>query len=298
MSFQLENQGNFEYTATVSIYSDANSSVIRDFIVVDFGLITDTLHLSNATVLNPSVLLKNYVGSVVYPANGLYQITVDEGFRVGGIANFSNSSSSAMVNTHELNITPFGPVNTPVFLSDFTTSTENQGVYTYDPMAMDFDGDSLSFELVNCNGTGYSIPDNTFIDSATGVITSAPAQTGMYSYCFKVAEWRSGVSSIPVSESFHELLIDVQSTTSVQEVRPDIEIQVYPNPSNDRVVIAAAMREIVELRIFAMDGAIVLEDSPEAIEVNYSLKRIPSGVYAVHVRTDLGSTVVRFVKNN
>ncbi len=84
---------------------------------------------------------------------------------------------------------------------------------TFNPNAVDPDGDSLVFSLSNCyddddgnggcNWNSYSgtstvnqpIPSNPamVLDSATGVFTITPTQPGFYQMCYKIEEYRNGV---------------------------------------------------------------------------------------------------------
>lgn len=87
------------------------------------------------------------------------------------------------------------PNNSVTFAAPILTVPRNKS-YRYNLAASDENHDSLSFELVPCEGVaGYTFPPGFTIDPIAGeIFAAAPLDTvGAYGFAVKVSEWRQGI---------------------------------------------------------------------------------------------------------
>lgn len=113
-------------------------------------------------------------------------------------------------------------------------------IFLHNPNAFDPDGDSLSYELVNCKGLGgqviptfsYPAANNSFtLDSITGdLIWDSPLTIGEYNVAMIIREWRN----LPGIGTFN-----------IGYVTRDMQITIYP-PVNQPPIIATVNDTCVE----------------------------------------------------
>ncbi len=152
--------------------------------------------------LNANIKLNEYVTTHTYPGPGNYIISMEDPNRNVGVNNIPNSINQAFYIESFLNIPVFGTGknNSPVFsFPPIDNGCVGQCFY-HNPGAYDIDGDSLSYELTTCKGTGgvtcpgYSYPASgggTFrIDSAGTLIWCTPQTQDLFNLAFLVKEWR------------------------------------------------------------------------------------------------------------
>lgn len=72
------------------------------------------------------------------------------------------------------------------------------------------------------------------------------------------------------------------------------EISIYPNPASDRVKVSAN-QSIVNITLFAINGAMVASFNPMAKEYVIDTEAIPSGTYFMKITTDSGTANRRLV---
>ena len=215
--------GGLTYQFTITTCTDLGSltNTDREELAIDFDLGTpfaqkDTFQ---RTLLTPMLLnhQKNtYVGTHTFTSAGTHRITIEDPNRNAGILNvYPGGNSDDVVFSVEtmLIISPTqGSMggNNSVQFSECPCpeiACVNKP-YCYNPMAVDPDGDSLSYELVPPLGVGatpliiptlYIYPDqvgggNFTVDSISGTVCwNNPMVQGEYNFALKIYEWRNGV---------------------------------------------------------------------------------------------------------
>ena len=172
-----------------------------------------------------------YTTTHTYPGTGVYTISMDDQNRGSGIVNIPNSVAQSFCVQTILRIDPVaGPNNSMVFSNSPFSVVEVWSTLVHDPLALDSDGDSLSFELVtprglNCEAViGYALPPTqpdgwTWMDPTTGSFHwHLPQLTGMHSIAIQAKEWRwvSGTLLL-VGESTRDMLLCVSSLPTGME---------------------------------------------------------------------------------
>ena len=154
----------------------------------------------------PSIRRNEYTGQHTFPSSGggTFTLSVEDPNRNYGIVNIPNSVNIPFYIETQLVINPFLGSNNSVQLLNppLDVGCVNR-LYIHNPGAFDPDGDSISYKLTVCRGSGgqpipgYTLPSasNEFtINSTTGdLIWDKPIVQGEYNVAFIVEEWRSGI---------------------------------------------------------------------------------------------------------
>ena len=195
----------YEFTLTCYTYTPSPAGLQRDSLPISWG--------DGMGEYIPRVVLQNlgdnytlnvYKAVHNYSSAGTYSVSMEDPNRNYGVVNVPNSVSVPMYIETELVINPFLGFNNSVQLLNAPVDKGCVGkLYLHNPSAYDPDGDSLSYKLVVCKGTGgmdipgYSYPQASHsfdIDPVTGDLRwDSPLLQGEYNVAFMVEEWRYGV---------------------------------------------------------------------------------------------------------
>jgi len=195
----------YEFTLTCYTYTPSPAGLQRDSLPISWG--------DGMAEYIPRVVLQNlgddytlnvYKAVHNYSSAGTYSVSMEDPNRNYGVVNVPNSVSVPMYIETELVINPFLGFNNSVQLLNAPVDKGCVGkLYLHNPSAYDPDGDSLSYKLVVCKGTGgmdipgYSYPQASHsfdIDPVTGDLRwDSPLLQGEYNVAFMVEEWRYGV---------------------------------------------------------------------------------------------------------
>jgi len=210
-----------EYEITILTCTDISSpnNADRPFLPIDWGdgSPADSIaRTGNGTIITPFVSKENrYVANHIFPGPGTYSLYTEDPNRNGGVNNIPNSVDVIFSITSVLVISPntnIGSFNNSVQLrnSPKDDACINE-LWLHNPVAVDPDGDSLSYELIPCTGAGglpiigYVFPDDfptvgggqngeISINEFTGTVTwDSPMFSGEYNIAIRINEYRQGV---------------------------------------------------------------------------------------------------------
>ena len=195
----------YEFTLTCYTYTPSPAGLQRDSLAVFWGDgYADMIPRVVLQDLGDDYTLNIYRWQHTYAASGTYVISMEDPDRNYGVVNVPNSVSVPMYIESELVINPFlGNNNSPQLLN----APVDQGCvgrpFYHNPGAYDPDGDSLSYRLIPCKGTGgedipgYLFPQSSGlfeIDPLTGLLQwENPIMQGEYNVAILIEEWRHGV---------------------------------------------------------------------------------------------------------
>ncbi len=145
-----------------------------------------------------------YITQHTYPGPGTYSIVVQDPNRNLGVINIPNSVNVYFSLKTIITANPdLGNNSTPVLLNYPIDKAALNHVFTHNPAAFDFDGDSISYRLTICtkeNGeviSDYEFPaasDTLYVNPVTGdMVWDSPIDTGIYNIAMDIEEWRGGV---------------------------------------------------------------------------------------------------------
>lgn len=236
------------YEITAKLYVDSFASNIEPFLEIHCGdSTTSILNLNNVSYFSDSSLIcKTFTGSHDFNAPGTYNLWFEIPNHSWGIVNIPGSINVPLYLESQIVINPFlGSNNSP----DFNTFAINMGflnnIYTFNPQAIDPDGDSLSYKLVVCKGAGgmpilgYEFPltSNIFkLDSVTGNLTwDSPIMAGDYNIAYLIEEWRQGIKIGSVTREIQIRISLSNFTDDMNQVEKTVNV--YPNPVTDHFTI-------------------------------------------------------------
>ncbi len=254
------------------------------------------------TITQSGIKFSNYQGNYTYPGDGTYSINVcDLVNRTSGITNINNSVNTPLSLVAELTLSSFNIFSSsPLFGNDhFNKMISGDTVFhntgTYDP-----DGDSLTFELVNCFGdmctslnspTEYTYP-STFgggqsIDTMGILSYSVPISNVRFSFAIKVSKWRNGNL---LCTAMRDILIE-NYWVGINEIAPNFTfLTLFPNPNTGKFYIEVKNVPInpffdTKIEVYDLVGNIVFQSSNRLFQ-NLSEVDISSqstGIYLVKV---------------
>ena len=248
----------YTYEIKVTTYTNINGTNLADRCedTVYFGDGTRAVVLrSNGPVggcspahegvpINTSIKLNEYVTTHTYPGPGNYKITMTDPNRNAGVINIANSVNQVFYIESFLVIPTFGSGKNSSPILTFPPIDDGcvYKCFLHNPGAVDLEGDSLSYELTQCRGTGGA-PISTYpqtgggtynVNATTGTLTwCSPQLQGEYNLAMIIKEWRKddGGEYYLVGYILRDLQVDVGSCSNNP---PSI------NPISDTCVVAGS----------------------------------------------------------
>ena len=187
--------------------------------------------------VGPDIKKNLYIGQHTYPAASTYIISLEDPNRNYGILNIPNSVDVPLYVETQLVINPFlGANSSPQLLLPPIDKGCVGNPFLHNPGAYDPDGDSLSFKLVSCRGTGgrvipgYKLPNlvdvshtgKFSINSVTGeILWDSPTLQGEYNISFLIEEWRNGIKIGYVTRDMQINIVSCTNKPPVIQVPKD-----------------------------------------------------------------------------
>ncbi len=195
------------YRFTVVTYTKTSSQADRPELYVYWGDGTaDSIPRVSKVSVGPDISKNTYLWNHLYPGTSTYLIYFEDPNRNGGVVNIPGSVNIPFYIETQLVISPFlGYNNSPVLLQPPIDDGTIGHPFIHNPNAYDPDGDSLSYELIECKGAGgVSIPGYTFpptqqggsfsLNAVTGdLVWDSPTIVGEFNVAFLIKEWRNKI---------------------------------------------------------------------------------------------------------
>ena len=172
---------------------------------------------TSKTYLGNEINKNTYVAIHTFPASGSYIVSVEDENRNQGILNIPNSVNIPFYVETIITINSFLISNNSPILHNPPIDVGCVGeVFYHNPVAIDPDGDSLVFSLVDCRGynglviPGYSLPltsNSISIDPRTGdFVWDCPMMQGEYNIAILIEEYRNGIK---ISSIIRDMQIEI-----------------------------------------------------------------------------------------
>ena len=211
-------------------------------------------------------------------------------------------------------VSSVGPTTYTYSWSDGSTSANLSGVF----------GDVYSLTVTNADGCTWfgnvTVPDVTSSFSLSGTdndatcatcpdgsittfLTGSPVMPVTYL-------WNNGATTdtllsllpgtyiVIVTDSIECTSIDtfvVGPTISVEEIKVDFDVSVFPNPVNNFLQINSSV-SMKEIKLFAIDGRIIRVYSLNSSKVKLDLTGISKGIYTLGILTETGYKIIKVIK--
>jgi len=281
----------FYHAATITIHYDSVALINRPTLLLNWGDGTiDTLPriINHTCALYGTGILRSMSGGFhTYSNYGSYVISCLDSFLVPDITNISNSGNEKLRLEAYLVINPtYGYNSSPVFTYCQEVSINCCPLWIYNPIAVDSDGDSLSYELVPWYTSNYSFIPALSVNSVTGDLIMSPTSVGKFAIGYQVKEWRNIANQIyHIGTTTRQMLVNFVSLTSVNDIEmSDTNVQIYPNPASDNLTIEIfSSSEKKELTIYNTLGEKILSESFSGQNHSVNVSAFANGIYFYEV---------------
>jgi len=257
------------YEITIVTYTKESAPADRPYLGINWGDGTsDSLQRSNGNgvVIAPDIKKNIYIGTHIYPGTSTYLVNFEDPNRIGGIVNIPGSVNVPFYIESKLIISAaLGFNNSVILLQPPIDDGVIGSPFIHNPNAYDPDGDSLSYELVDCKGSGglpipgyqplsnYVAPgvgtQSCTINPVTGdLIWDSPGIQGIFNVAFYIREWRNGYQIGYVERDMQITIVPSPNQPPVISNLPDICVEAgtavnfnvsVTDPNNDAVTLTA-----------------------------------------------------------
>ena len=122
-------------------------------------------------------------------------------------------------------------------------------------------------------------------------------------YAVSFSDKRMGVWALPKADQ--QFTTPAPSSQKIKIVISAVEqaplasdlVLVYPNPTVDKIYVESKDAEVESYGLFALKGQLIASDIVNANKIQISLRNFESGVYVLKVKTSVGTSVRRIIKN-
>ncbi len=253
-----------------------------------------------------TVKMNEYVTTHSYSGPGNYLICFNEPNRNAGVNNIPNSVNQVFSLESFLVIPTFGAgKNTSSVFANLPLAYGclNNNCFTYNPLASDADGDSLSYEIFTCLNPGSSIPSSgvngTFsINTISGLLSWCnPQITGDYNIRIKITEWRKDDAGMPfiVGYVIRDTQFNISNCTGINEEKKLFnDLIVFPNPANTFTTIQFDEKENYMIQLYDVTGKILLNERSSNTDNYYlNLGNITQGIYFLKITGNNNSNITK-----
>lgn len=290
-------QSGYKYADTTYLLTDANTNVNRPYILINWGVKTDTSKLVQ-TISTNNGFLKKYYGTCTYPGPGNFMIRWQDSFRVANINNIFQSDNENIKLSTFLYITPFSTqANTAPILQNknMTLLIKNDSVI-FKPQFYDLDNDSLTFELTQCFASSYYTAIGSSID-VLGNVSFHKDSLGIYAFSLIVKEWRNdgAGTDVNIQSSQLDFTMNITTDVSLNYINEFHNIKISPNPTTSILNIDDKNNQLQNSTIQIKNylGQLVF-CSPFANQIN--LQSLSAGMYFLTIQDKENNKTVKILK--
>lgn len=281
--------GGYTYSLTATILFDSAA------------LTAHSIELNGYFYYTPSSIsgagkVKAYKYSIVdtYFGPGTYLNWCDANKRISGIKNIPLSQTKSLYLSTYLQINQFlGVNNSPILTSLPIIYAIAGNSFTYNPGMYDPDGDSLSYQLINCGAnpiTPYYFPSNSTINSL-GNFTYQADTVGLYAFKIEVKEWRkvSNSNYQLIGSTEIDFMVEVVTGVGIKEFYKKETVNIYPNPTSNILNIKTNSKTTSETEIINYLGQTVLKQN---YSENIDVSKLVPGCYFIRI----DNSYTKFIK--
>lgn len=263
-------------SVSVTVYSDPSIPFIRPNMRITLASSPPIFVTLQGSVsvggLDKSLYLNNKLAFGISD-----HLILRDSFWVAGVKNFVGDKSRVPI-TADLDLMPWiapdtSPdiTNMPLSAANFTT-VGNQ--VTYNPYAVDADGDSISYHQ---HVLSYAWTPSTTVDPVTGLwsFSKDSLDNGRYAFAYEIWEHKKGAGAHGYTNLF--FIWTNNSTVGIAEQEKE-NIKLFPNPNNGTFSVDCS--EDFDLTVFNMLGQEVLRSKAQE---TFEIKE--KGIYIVTLKT-------------
>ncbi len=276
----------FTYEFTITTYTYSPSLADRDELTIVWGDGNyEIVPRDQKLDLNNDIRKNTYVAVHTFPSTGTYTISMEDPNRNQGIINIPNSVSVPFYIQSTLIINPFLQYNNSPQLTNPPIDVGCVNVpFYHNPGAVDPDGDSLVYSLIECRGLngekipGYSYPiasHSISINRATGdFYWDSPIRQGEYNIAILIEEYRLGVK---VGEVVRDMQINIGDCNNRPPVITTISDTCVDAGDNLTFLVSAQDNDLFTLTAY---GDVFATPSSPAVFQNVSGSGTVTGTFS------------------
>jgi hypothetical protein len=261
-----------------------------------------THHMGEWTPFNICLNIKRnvYITTHTYAGPGTYAISFWEYNRIGGVININDNTPLFIADTLAITYYYVGNISSPTYINPSIDTAQIGICHTYNPMAVDPDGDSLSYQLIDCMEgpntpvQGYWLPLGISMDAVTGDLvwcsppTTPPPYTAPYlwNFAIRIKKWRKvNGNTLMVAAVMRDIqiLVNACAGMGVNDVNAELpRISISPNPAADFVHVQAINLKRMSYDLIGYDftGRIVFRQSGIKEENHvFATSELKTGLY-------------------
>lgn len=161
------------------------------------------------------------------------------------------------------------------------------------------------FNIYNLNGTRRRICRDSFL-SIYGISFMASIEDGGFVANAKDIHWNETQIGFVKTDSLGlvyntDIVCDckdfnTKDTTGIAEQQPNLNVQIFPNPANDKINVLLFHKQKASIVLLNLNGQIVKTPQVEFNSNIIDVSGLKAGVYVVEVNGESGVQVHKFVK--
>lgn len=263
----------YTYSITLVTYTYTPSAANEDRNTLTISWGDNTMSgLPRVSIIQlPDEYQKNtYTGQHSFPGPGTYSIIMEDKNRNEGIDNITESVYVPFTVKTQISINSLvGDNSAPLLLNPPIDKAAVGKLFIHNPTAFDPDGDSLSYYLTVCAGSGgkpidgYRYPaasKTLYVDASTGdLVWDAPMAKGKYNVAMVITEFRKGIQ---ISAIVRDIQIEVEESDNQPPKIEPITGQCIFAGDTARFNVRATDPDGGQLNLSAVGGPLSLTISP------------------------------------
>lgn len=90
--------------------------------------------------------------------------------------------------------------------------------------------------------------------------------------------------------------INFSKDVSIENQNPEISLNIYPNPANDKVFINFTDKQVVKMQVYNMIGECVLQRELNSFKNEIDISTLSKGIYIIEISNTKGTIQKKFIK--
>lgn len=185
-------------------------------------------------------------------------------------------------------VIPANPINSQSITIVSQVTTPSQGVLVDKSYSISTNPNIIHLHL--CYGYGMLPATHSYVDTFS--IGTLPV--GSYSIILKAFMSSANQHCNKIDSNMSTFAFQVKTTTALKQREEDHEIEVYPNPVSQRLIVQCECSHL-KVSVFKMDGQLIKQVWVQSNET-VPFEDLPVGIYFVRIDTDKSHRIYKIVK--
>ncbi|MDR1792894.1 MAG: gliding motility-associated C-terminal domain-containing protein [Bacteroidales bacterium] len=276
----------YEFTITTYVYTASPAK--REYLDIDWGdgSSKETVPRISETFITNDITRNIYIATHTFNSNGTYTVSMEDPNRNADIINIPRSIEVPFyIETVIVINATFGGNSSPVLTNPPVDNGCVGAIFYHNPAAVDAEGDSLVYSLINCKGIdgvdipGYTLPlaNSITIDRNSGdFVWDAPRAQGEYNIAILIEEYRSGIK---IGSIIRDMQINIASCDN-QPPLLDLQVDTCITAGDSIAFTVTARDDTAQLITLTAKGDVLSCQSPAKFPSSTTAKGQVSGLFS------------------